>query len=255
MVESYLASPAPAASASAQPATPRSRSWRTCSTTAAPGSCSPTPPTLDQVLALLPGRPYLRIVVTGAGPVRARRRRVLLGPRAAPSHRWPPATTSASTTSAWMLYTSGTTGKPKGVLSTQRNCLWSVAACYAPRARPREDDRVLWPLPLFHSLAHIFCVLGVTAVGASARIMDGISPTRSCGRWRGAAHLPGRRATALPPPDRGRAAATASRATRCARAWPAARCARRRCAARSRRPSASRCWTATAAPRPAARSP
>ncbi|WP_289479459.1 AMP-binding protein, partial [Klebsiella pneumoniae] len=28
---------------------------------------------------------------------------------------------------AWMLFTSGTTSKPKGVLATQRNCLWSVA--------------------------------------------------------------------------------------------------------------------------------
>ncbi|MFG2219679.1 type I polyketide synthase [Streptomyces sp. NPDC048685] len=74
---------------------------------------------------------------------------------------------------AWMLYTSGTTGRPKGVLSTQRNCLWSVAACYAPVPGLSADDRVLWPLPLFHSLSHIACVLGVTAVGASARIVDG----------------------------------------------------------------------------------
>nr|WGC84431.1 RsnA [Streptomyces sp.] len=76
---------------------------------------------------------------------------------------------------AWMLYTSGTTGRPKGVLSTQRNCLWSVAACYAPVFGLSESDRVLWPLPLFHSLAHILCVLGVTATGASAQIMDGFS--------------------------------------------------------------------------------
>ncbi|HEX5401274.1 MAG TPA: SDR family NAD(P)-dependent oxidoreductase [Pseudonocardiaceae bacterium] len=76
---------------------------------------------------------------------------------------------------AWMLYTSGTTGKPKGVLSTQRNCLWSVAACYAPVPDLTENDRVLWPLPLFHSLSHIACVLGVTAVGATARIVDGYS--------------------------------------------------------------------------------
>ncbi|MDJ0375152.1 AMP-binding protein, partial [Streptomyces sp. H10-C2] len=76
---------------------------------------------------------------------------------------------------AWMLYTSGTTGKPKGVLSTQRNGLWSVAACYAPIPGLTSEDRVLWPLPLFHSLSHIVCVLGVTAVGASARIVDGFS--------------------------------------------------------------------------------
>ncbi|KAA5835099.1 SDR family NAD(P)-dependent oxidoreductase [Saccharopolyspora hirsuta] len=77
---------------------------------------------------------------------------------------------------AWMLYTSGTTGKPKGVLSTQRNCLWSVAACYVPVPELSAEDRVLWPLPLFHSLSHIACVLAVTAVGASARIVDGFAP-------------------------------------------------------------------------------
>ncbi|MFQ6143517.1 AMP-binding protein, partial [Streptomyces seoulensis] len=76
---------------------------------------------------------------------------------------------------AWMLYTSGTTGRPKGVLSTTRNCLWSVAACYAPVLGLSDADRVLWPLPLFHSLSHIACVLSVTAVGATARIVDGLS--------------------------------------------------------------------------------
>nr|AXL05851.1 AMP-dependent synthetase [uncultured bacterium] len=77
---------------------------------------------------------------------------------------------------AWMFYTSGTTGAPKGVLSTQRNCLWSVASCYVPIPGLTDQDRVLWPLPLFHSLSHIACVLSVTVVGATARIMDGSSP-------------------------------------------------------------------------------
>nr|BFE59146.1 hypothetical protein GCM10020063_036720 [Dactylosporangium thailandense] len=76
---------------------------------------------------------------------------------------------------AWMLYTSGTTGRPKGVLSTQASCLYSVAACYVPIPGLSADDRVVWPLPLFHSLSHIACVLSVTAVGATARIVDGLS--------------------------------------------------------------------------------
>ncbi|MFJ9950944.1 type I polyketide synthase [Kitasatospora sp. NPDC091207] len=76
---------------------------------------------------------------------------------------------------AWMFYTSGTTGRPKGVLSTQRNCLWSVASCYVPVPGLSEQDRVLWPLPLFHSLSHIACVLSVPVAGATARIMDGSS--------------------------------------------------------------------------------
>ncbi|MER6711272.1 SDR family NAD(P)-dependent oxidoreductase [Streptomyces sp. NPDC000877] len=71
---------------------------------------------------------------------------------------------------AWMLYTSGTTHRPKGVLSTQRAALWSVAACYAPVFGLSSDDRLLWPLPLFHSFSHSLAILGVTAVGASARI-------------------------------------------------------------------------------------
>ncbi|HEY4023750.1 MAG TPA: beta-ketoacyl synthase N-terminal-like domain-containing protein, partial [Pseudonocardiaceae bacterium] len=75
----------------------------------------------------------------------------------------------------WMFYTSGTLGTPKGVLSTQRNCLWSVASCYVPIPGLTDEDRVLWPLPLFHSLSHIACVLSVTVVGATARIMDGTS--------------------------------------------------------------------------------
>ncbi|GHI10360.1 type I polyketide synthase [Streptomyces cellostaticus] len=76
---------------------------------------------------------------------------------------------------AWMFYTSGTTGRPKGVLSTQRNCLWSVASCYVPIPGLTDQDRVLWPLPLFHSLSHIACVLSVTVAGATARLMDGSS--------------------------------------------------------------------------------
>ncbi|WP_308298729.1 type I polyketide synthase [Streptomyces sp. GESEQ-35] len=76
---------------------------------------------------------------------------------------------------AWMFYTSGTTGRPKGVLSTQRNCLWSVASCYIPIPGLTDQDRVLWPLPLFHSLSHIACVLSVTVAGATARLLDGAS--------------------------------------------------------------------------------
>jgi acyl-CoA synthetase (AMP-forming)/AMP-acid ligase II len=72
---------------------------------------------------------------------------------------------------AWMLYTSGTTGRPKGVYLTQRGCLWVVAACWAPIAGLGPDDVLLSPLPLFHSYALVLCVLGVAAVGACGRIL------------------------------------------------------------------------------------
>ncbi|MDI5963006.1 AMP-binding protein [Streptantibioticus silvisoli] len=76
---------------------------------------------------------------------------------------------------AWMLYTSGTTGSPKGVPSTQRGSLWATASCNAPILGLCEDDRMLWPMPLFHCVAHNLCVLGVLAVGATAHIMDGLA--------------------------------------------------------------------------------
>lgn len=74
---------------------------------------------------------------------------------------------------AWILYTSGTTGEAKGVVSHQRACLWSVRSSYQGVLGLGPDDRLLWPLPLFHSLAHILCVLGVTFTGATARILPG----------------------------------------------------------------------------------
>ncbi|TDB74888.1 hypothetical protein E1264_40550, partial [Actinomadura sp. KC216] len=77
---------------------------------------------------------------------------------------------------AWMLYTSGTSGRPKGVLSTQRNRLWSVAACFTGVLGLDERDRLLWPLPLSHSFSHVLCLHGVVATGASARILGGFDP-------------------------------------------------------------------------------
>jgi acyl-CoA synthetase (AMP-forming)/AMP-acid ligase II len=72
---------------------------------------------------------------------------------------------------AWMLYTSGTTGRPKGVYLTQRGCLWVVAACWAPIVGLGPDDVLLSPLPLFHSYALDLCVLGVLAVGATGHVL------------------------------------------------------------------------------------
>jgi acyl transferase domain-containing protein/short-subunit dehydrogenase/acyl carrier protein len=71
---------------------------------------------------------------------------------------------------AWLLYTSGTSGTPRGALSSQRSALWSSVACYLPRLGLSATDRLLWPLPLAHTYAHSLCVLGTTVAGASARI-------------------------------------------------------------------------------------
>ncbi|MGC7096268.1 SDR family NAD(P)-dependent oxidoreductase [Amycolatopsis lurida] len=76
---------------------------------------------------------------------------------------------------AWILYTSGTTGHPRGVVSSQRAVLWNVEACYESVLGFGEHDTLLWPLPLHHAFAHTFCVVGVAVVGASARILPGFT--------------------------------------------------------------------------------
>ncbi|MFJ2443300.1 SDR family NAD(P)-dependent oxidoreductase [Streptomyces sp. NPDC087658] len=77
---------------------------------------------------------------------------------------------------AYLLYTSGTTGRPKGVLVALRAVLWNAATCYAPIIGLSPSDTVLWPLPLFHAFGYNLCVMGVTAVGASAHLVPGFSP-------------------------------------------------------------------------------
>jgi acyl-CoA synthetase (AMP-forming)/AMP-acid ligase II len=76
---------------------------------------------------------------------------------------------------AFILYTSGTTGRAKGVLLTVHGMLWIVAACWAPIAQLSERDTVLSPLPLFHSYALNLSVLGVLATGASEYILEKFS--------------------------------------------------------------------------------
>jgi acyl-CoA synthetase (AMP-forming)/AMP-acid ligase II len=79
---------------------------------------------------------------------------------------------------AFMLYTSGTTGRPKGVELSLHSCLWVVAACWAPIVGVGPHDVVLAALPLFHSYALDLCVLAVAATGATARVLPRFSPTR-----------------------------------------------------------------------------
>ncbi|WP_346241171.1 beta-ketoacyl synthase N-terminal-like domain-containing protein, partial [Streptomyces malaysiensis] len=123
---------------------------------------------LPQVRRLQAERPHLTVVVTGDEESGA----VPFDALAETEPQQPARDDLGLDDIAWMLYTSGTTGRPKGVLSTQRSCLWSVAASSAGVLGLSETDRVLWPVPLFHSLAHIYCVLSVTAVGATARITE-----------------------------------------------------------------------------------
>ncbi|MFE2941310.1 SDR family NAD(P)-dependent oxidoreductase [Streptomyces sp. NPDC059255] len=74
---------------------------------------------------------------------------------------------------AWLLYTSGTTGPQKGVLTTQRAMLWSAAACYGPMLGLSEQDTILWPLPLHHCYGMSLAFVGTVTLGAHTRIAEG----------------------------------------------------------------------------------
>ena len=74
--------------------------------------------------------------------------------------------------SSFIVYTSGTTGRAKGVLLSVRGMLWIAAACWVPICDLGENDVVLSPLPLFHSYALNLSVLSVLAAGASEHILE-----------------------------------------------------------------------------------
>lgn len=65
--------------------------------------------------------------------------------------------------------TSGTTGAPKGILSSQASWLWS-AASFVTAFGLTSEDSLFWPLPLFHCLGHSLCILSTLTAGASAHL-------------------------------------------------------------------------------------
>jgi long-chain acyl-CoA synthetase len=87
----------------------------------------------------------------------------------------PPRDPTSIDAAAYIVYTSGTTGRAKGVVLTVRGMLWVTAACWAPICGLSDKDSVLSPLPLFHSYALNLSVLSILAAGASEYIMEKFS--------------------------------------------------------------------------------
>lgn len=108
---------------------------------------------------IAPGEPFPAAAHAGAG---------------APDIAAPGATREAA-----LLYTSGTTGQPKGCLLSNRYFLhsgdWYAGAGGLISLR-REGERMLTPLPLFHMNALAVSVMGMITVGGCLILLDRFHP-------------------------------------------------------------------------------
>lgn len=74
-----------------------------------------------------------------------------------------------------ILYTSGTTGKPKGAMLTHRNLLFNINSII--KAAPvSEKDIFLSVLPLFHAFGGTACMLTSIAIGATMALVLKFNP-------------------------------------------------------------------------------
>ena len=90
----------------------------------------------------------------------------------------PPSAPSPSPTDeAAILYTSGTTARPKGVLVTHANYL-CAGETVARAVRLTPEDRQLCVLPLFHGNAQYYSTMSALVAGASVALMARFSASR-----------------------------------------------------------------------------
>ena len=151
---------------------------------------------------------------------------------------------------AVILYTSGTTGTPKGAELTHANLHRNAVVTTTTLLDLGPDDVIMGCLPLFHAFGQTCALNAAIAAGACLTMVPRFDPApalKVIERDR-VTVFEGVPTMYVAPAARGRRASRTPR--RCAWASPAApRCRSRSCAG-SRRPSARRSWRATGCPRP-----
>jgi len=78
----------------------------------------------------------------------------------------PPEVTSTQTELMAILYTSGTTGSPKGCMLSHRY-LMTIGLAYKERWLLGADDRIFSALPLFHAGGQLICLMSALVSGVS----------------------------------------------------------------------------------------
>jgi acyl-CoA synthetase (AMP-forming)/AMP-acid ligase II len=89
-----------------------------------------------------------------------------------------PAETEREANVAALIYTTGTTGKPKGVMLTHRNLMF-VARATAEARRLGPNDRVYATLPITHTLGLTGVMLGSLLAGAQVQIVSRFDPSKA----------------------------------------------------------------------------
>ncbi len=92
----------------------------------------------------------------------------------------PPAAEPGADETAVILYTSGTTGKPKGAMLTHQNLL-SNAQAVIQLAEMHSGDVLLSILPLFHSFGSTVCMVAPLLAGARIVLVPKFDPRRLLG--------------------------------------------------------------------------
>ena len=77
----------------------------------------------------------------------------------------------------YIMYTSGTTGLPKGVVHTHNTMFWAIATLLAT-AEMREGDRYLAALPMFH-VGSLMPVTALLYLGGTSVVMREFDPVRA----------------------------------------------------------------------------
>jgi 1-acyl-sn-glycerol-3-phosphate acyltransferase len=97
----------------------------------------------------------------------------------------PPAVLAADV--AFLQYTSGSTGEPKGVVLTHANLLANLRAMWRASKVSRDDTFVSW-LPLYHDMGLIGACLGALVLGFHLVLMSPLTFLARPARWLEAIH-------------------------------------------------------------------